>query len=99
MAPDQLEEGSWEFHRLTPERWADFEELFGERGATGGCWCMWWRLTGREFDAQKGEGNRRAWHARPLRLPRPGLHVPKRRVQRGRPPLGNEADHALCGGL
>jgi len=63
MSPDQLEGGSWEFHRLMPERWADFEELFGERGATGGCWCMWWRLTGREFDAQKGEGNRRAMKA------------------------------------
>jgi GNAT superfamily N-acetyltransferase len=63
MTPDQLEEGSWEFHRLTPERWADFEELFGPRGAAGGCWCMWWRLTGKEFDAQKGEGNRRAMKA------------------------------------
>ena len=63
MSPDQLEESSWEFHRLTTERWADFEELFGERGATGGCWCMWWRLTGREFDAQKGAGNRRAMKA------------------------------------
>jgi hypothetical protein len=36
MSPDQLEEGSWEFHRLTPERWANFEELFGPRGAAGG---------------------------------------------------------------
>ena len=60
MTPDQPQEGSWQFHGLTPERWADFEELLGPRGATGGCWCMWWRLTGREFDAQKGEGNRRA---------------------------------------
>jgi GNAT superfamily N-acetyltransferase len=63
MSPDQLEEGSWEFHRLTPERWADFEELFGKHGAAGGCWCMWWRLTGKEFDAQKGEGNRMAMKA------------------------------------
>jgi len=63
MALDQPQENSWEFHRLTPERWADFEKLFGPRGATGGCWCMWWRLTGREFDAQKGEGNRRAMKA------------------------------------
>ncbi|MBM4430292.1 MAG: GNAT family N-acetyltransferase, partial [Chloroflexi bacterium] len=47
-----MQEASWEFHRLTPERWADFEELFGPRGAAGGCWCMWWRLTQREFDAQ-----------------------------------------------
>lgn len=63
MSPDQLEEASWEFHRLAPERGADFEELLGPRGATGGCWCMWWRLTGREYDAQKGEGNRRAMKA------------------------------------
>jgi GNAT superfamily N-acetyltransferase len=63
MSPDQLEERSWEFHTLTPERWADFEELFGPHGAAGGCWCMWWRLTGKEFDALKGEGNRRAMKA------------------------------------
>jgi len=63
MAPDQLEEDSWEFYRLMPQRWADFEELFGPRGATGGCWCMWWRLTGKEFNAQKGEGSRRAMKA------------------------------------
>ena len=25
---------------LTPDRWDDFETLFGERGACGGCWCM-----------------------------------------------------------
>ena len=24
-------------------RWKDFETLFGERGACGGCWCMSWR--------------------------------------------------------
>jgi GNAT superfamily N-acetyltransferase len=63
MSPDQLEESSWELHTLTPERWTDFEELFGEHGAAGGCWCMWWRLTGKEFDAQKGEGNRMAMKA------------------------------------
>ena len=33
-----------EVYPLTPERWADLEELFGENGACGGCWCMWWRL-------------------------------------------------------
>jgi GNAT superfamily N-acetyltransferase len=46
------------FYSLTPERWTDFEDLFGERGACGGCWCMLWRLTRKEFEAQKGEGNR-----------------------------------------
>lgn len=49
-----------EFHPLTPERWPDFEELFGEKGAYGGCWCMWWRLTRREFENQQGERNRQA---------------------------------------
>jgi len=58
-----MEKASWEFQVLTPERWADFEELFGEHGAAGGCWCMWWRLTRKEFDAQKGERNRRAMKA------------------------------------
>lgn len=32
------------FHPLTAEAWSDFEELFGRRGACGGCWCMWWRF-------------------------------------------------------
>ncbi len=45
---------------LTPELWADFEQLFGRRGACGGCWCMWWRLPRAEFEKGKGEGNRRA---------------------------------------
>jgi len=49
-----------EFYPLTPERWADFEKLFGKNGACGGCWCMWWRLKRSEFERQKGEGNRRA---------------------------------------
>jgi GNAT superfamily N-acetyltransferase len=47
-----------EFQPLTRERWSDFEELFGAHGAYGGCWCMWWRLTRREFDELRGEGNR-----------------------------------------
>jgi len=59
----QAKKALWEFQPLTPKRWADFEELFGPHGATGGCWCMWWRLTNKEFDAQKGERNRRAMKA------------------------------------
>jgi GNAT superfamily N-acetyltransferase len=49
-----------EFHPLTPERWADFETLFGKNGACGGCWCMLWRLKRADFDRQKGAGNKRA---------------------------------------
>ncbi|MFZ0533236.1 MAG: GNAT family N-acetyltransferase [Anaerolineales bacterium] len=47
------------FHPLTPERWSDFEKLFGPRGACGGCWCMYWRLSRTQYDEQHGELNRR----------------------------------------
>jgi GNAT superfamily N-acetyltransferase len=43
---------------LTPDLWTDFEHLFGPRGATGGCWCMFWKLRGKAFDENKGEPNR-----------------------------------------
>ena len=52
-----------EFKPLTPGRWPDFEALFGERGAYGGCWCMWWRTTRSQFQQQQGEGNRKAMRA------------------------------------
>ncbi len=47
-----------EIHPLTPDRWSDLEQLFGPRGAYGGCWCMWNRLTNREFEAASGEDKR-----------------------------------------
>jgi GNAT superfamily N-acetyltransferase len=47
-------------HPLTPGRWGDFEALFGERGACGGCWCMLWRSTRAKFEQSKGAGNRSA---------------------------------------
>jgi GNAT superfamily N-acetyltransferase len=49
-----------EFYPVIPKRWKDLEKLFGERGACGGCWCMWWRLSRSQFNSQKGEGNRKA---------------------------------------
>lgn len=55
--------GGLQVHPLTPQRWRDFERLFGVHGAYGGCWCMWWRSTRREFESRKGEGNRRAMKA------------------------------------
>jgi len=48
------------FLPLTKSNWHDFETLFGERGACGGCWCMSWRLSRAEFDKKKGNGNKRA---------------------------------------
>ena len=46
------------FKPATPDRWADVEELFGERGACGGCWCMYWRLPRSEWTAAKGLKNK-----------------------------------------
>jgi GNAT superfamily N-acetyltransferase len=48
------------FRPLTKDLWKDFENLFGQRGACGGCWCMSWRLSRAEFNANKGERNRQA---------------------------------------
>ena len=48
------------YRPLTSETWADCEKLFGSRGACGGCWCMAWRRMRPEFEAGKGEGNRKA---------------------------------------
>ena len=52
-----------QYHALTSNRWRDLERLFGDNGACGGCWCMWFRLTNREFEAKKGEGNRQVMKA------------------------------------
>lgn len=51
------------FQNLTVDRWGDFESLFGERGACGGCWCMLWRLTRKQFESQKGNKNKLAMKA------------------------------------
>ena len=51
------------FQPLTKDRWDDFVSLFGERGACGGCWCMLWRLSRKQFETQKGDGNRLAMKA------------------------------------
>jgi GNAT superfamily N-acetyltransferase len=48
-------------HRLTADRWEDLEKLFGPRGATGGCWCMYWRLPRTQFAMHKGEGTKQAF--------------------------------------
>lgn len=50
-----------EFRALTPDRWKDLERLFGERGACGGCWCMWWKMKRSEFKQHKGQANKKAF--------------------------------------
>ncbi|MHA1983123.1 MAG: GNAT family N-acetyltransferase [Candidatus Hodarchaeales archaeon] len=41
-------------HPLTPDRWEDLVTLFGKSGAYGNCWCMWFRLTNKEFNTAGG---------------------------------------------
>lgn len=50
--------GELAVHPATPERWNDLERLFGPNGAIAGCWCMWWRLSGREWDELGRDGRR-----------------------------------------
>jgi GNAT superfamily N-acetyltransferase len=50
----QIEELDLSFHPLTQKLWRDFELLFGRNGACGGCWCMYWKLRGKEFSENTG---------------------------------------------
>jgi hypothetical protein len=45
-------------HPVTPDRWDDLVMLFGERGASSGCWCMFFRRSGGEFERQAGAAAR-----------------------------------------
>jgi len=60
-------------HPLTADRWADFEALMGPKGGVGGCWCMLWRQSKRDYDRNAGDGNRAAMRALVERGPPPGL--------------------------
>lgn len=45
------------FEELKLEYWSALEELFGENGACGECWCQWWRVErgGRLWEETKGK--------------------------------------------
>ncbi len=48
---------------LRSDDWPIIEELFGPRGACGGCWCMSWRVAhgGKMWQAAVGEPNRKSF--------------------------------------
>lgn len=50
------------FTELTVETWQDFEQLFGERGACEGCWCMYWRLPHKIYQPNRGNKNKKYMH-------------------------------------
>jgi len=51
------------FRPVTADNWDDMQTLFRMHHEFSGCWCMYWRLTRREFDKDYGEGNRQAMEA------------------------------------
>jgi GNAT superfamily N-acetyltransferase len=70
MIPEPM---NLKFKVLSPSRWKDVEKLFGERGACGGCWCMWWKLSRKEFEKQKGNKNKKAFQKIVANGERPGI--------------------------
>lgn len=53
------------FKEVTSSLWPDFERLFGQNGACGGCWCQWWRLPkgGRLWEETRGAKARKMMRA------------------------------------
>jgi len=59
---------------VTKKNWNLFVRLFGDKGACGNCWCMYYRLDNADYKAGKvEEGNKRAmkeiiWADKPVGL-------------------------------
>lgn len=52
------------FEPLTKRNWKKFIQLFGERGACGNCWCMYYRLSKQEYrEGKLNDGNKLAMKA------------------------------------
>lgn len=50
---------NYSFYPVTKKNWKDFENLFGEKGACAGCWCMYWRLKRKDYDNLRGAGTKK----------------------------------------
>jgi GNAT superfamily N-acetyltransferase len=57
---------------VTPDLFPALEDLFGERGACNGCWCMYWRI-GASYRRRPGEANRNDFRRVVNAGPPPGL--------------------------
>ena len=57
---------------LTPELWPQLVDLFGEKGACSGCWCMYWRI-GPAYRKRDRALNRKAFQHVVAKGPPPGL--------------------------
>jgi GNAT superfamily N-acetyltransferase len=60
---------------ITPDRWDDVAALFGEGGDPKSCWCMYWRLRGKDWAQGTPRSSRDRLHALvdEDRDPAPGL--------------------------
>ena len=47
------------FDSLSASNWKQFEILMGEKGGCGNCWCMFFRLPYKDFQANKPDGNKK----------------------------------------
>jgi GNAT superfamily N-acetyltransferase len=65
---------NFEVEPVTKSNWNLFLKLFGDRGACGNCWCMYYRLNKSEFQAGKiDDGNKKSmkdiiWSGNPVGL-------------------------------
>ena len=62
-----------EFFPVDNSRWKDLEKLFGIRGACGGCWCMTWRLSPKNFRENSGDGNKQLLKKLVYKDTKPGI--------------------------
>jgi predicted GNAT family acetyltransferase len=58
---------------LTLDNWPAFERLFGKNGACMGCWCMYWRVPRKDYDAARGPAAKRMFKKRVKDGPPPGV--------------------------
>jgi GNAT superfamily N-acetyltransferase len=62
------------FEPLTKSNWNKFVQLFGDKGACGNCWCMYYRLKKSDFlEGKVNDGNKTAmknivWENKPTGL-------------------------------
>jgi GNAT superfamily N-acetyltransferase len=66
-------EAELEIHPLTPDRWDDLVTVFDRPGDPRGCWCMFYRVRGRDFDKLWGKRAKAAFHQVVDEGPPPGL--------------------------
>jgi GNAT superfamily N-acetyltransferase len=83
------------FHALTPDRWADFETLFGpDRGGNSGCWCLWPRLPRADYLVMPKADRKAMFRQIVMRGPAPGVLAYERDLAIGWCAVGQRRSYA-----